>query len=577
MRSISKAKHINIFYTVISLFSLCLFSKYSLAQEEQFSVDYNIDYVVKEDGETNITHEAVITNLQNDVIPTTYTFSAKQLKIYDINAEANGEQATPKTEDKDKETFVSVVIGKNIIGEGRQNKINLSYKTKSIATKSGKIWNIYIPRIQIPDKSTMYNVKLTLPKSFGSKIYLSPTPVIEKTEGDNNTYYFTKESFKSTGIIAAFGDYQPVNFKLKYQIKNLSIFPSIEEIALPPDIEGSQTVSYKKIEPKPIKVKLDGDGNIIASYVLGPKKDLEIEAIGTARMYGKQINPDFGRNFESIPKDIVKKYTTSQKFWETESPYVVELASKLKDKSMNVTKNAEKIYDFISKNIKYDFKAIENGLVERKGAEAVLSQEGQWTCMEYTDLFIATARAMGIPAREINGYAFTFDDENTPISINLNGGDFLHSWAEFYDPFYGWVQIDPTWGATSGLDYFTKLDTNHFSFVVKGIDSEYPYPAGTYRFSDNEKLIEVALSQSTANEEFVPNLIFEKVFNYNLVKLLSKNIKVRAENIGMVSAYNVVGKTIPPGGNIFVYMEKGTEKISYEDMNGNKFEKAIEK
>ena len=117
--------------------------------------------------------------------------------------------------------------------------------------------------------------------------------------------------------------------------------------------------------------------------------------------------------------------------------------------------------------------------------------------MEFTDSFIAIARAMGIPAREINGYAYAGEGENKPISIGFKSGDVLHAWPEFYDPAFGWVAIDPTWGATSGLDYFTRLDTNHFVFVIKGQDSVYPLPAGAYKIDGSEKQVEVAHSLKT--------------------------------------------------------------------------------
>ncbi len=559
--------------TLISV--ILLFSKRAIAQSEQFLVDYDLSYDIGLDGETTIIHKTVITNLQNDAIPTTYSFSAKQLKIYDIKATTNGKEAKPKIEEKDGDTLISVVIQNNAIGDGRQNEISMEYKTKSIASKSGKIWNIYIPKIQVPETSTLYNVKLAIPSEFGPKIYLSPTPVIEKMEDEKNFFYFTKETFISTGIAAAFGDYQPVNFKLKYQVKNNSILPSIKEIALPSDIKEYQSVSYERIEPQPRKIKMDGDNNVIAFYILGPKKQIEIEVIGTSRLYGKQINPDFGRDFSGISPDLVKKYTTPQKYWETESPLVQEVATEIKDKNLNVSKNAQKIYNFINNNLTYDFEAIEKGLTERKGAEVVLQKEGSWACMEFTDLFIALARAMGIPAREINGYAFTFDDNDKPISINLNSGDYLHSWAEFYDPFYGWVQVDPTWGATSGIDYFTKLDTSHFAFVTKGVDSEFPYPAGTYRFSENEKLIEVALSQTTVDEDFKPILEFKKIINLNPIQAIKGKIKINVKNKGKVNAYQVEGKTIPFGDSINIFVDKGKESIEFKDINGKDYSQEI--
>jgi len=545
--------------------------------ESQFSVDYSIEYNVNEAGETLVNQSATITNLKNDSIPTTYTFAARQLKIYDVSAETNGNESKTKVEEKNDETLISITIENYAIGEGRQNKINLKYKTKSIANKTGNIWNIYIPKIQIPDSTTQYNVKLSIPASFGPEIYLSPTPVIEKQEGVNNTFYFTKETFNTTGISAAFGQFQPLNFRLKYQLKNTTILPSLKEIALPMDIKNMQNVSYQNINPKPLKIKTDKDGNFIALYILSPKKSVEIEVTGTAKLFGRQINPDFGRSFSDIPKDLIRKYTKEQKYWEVESPYVQKLSQQLKDDKLNIIKNAQKIYQFITQNLTYNFNALDLGLVERKGAEAALVQKGSWTCMEFTDLFIATSRAMGIPAREINGYAFTSEGNNKPLSINLKGGGMLHSWAEFYDPYYGWIQVDPTWGTTSGIDYFSKLDTNHFSFVIKGLSSEYPFPAGAYRYSDNEKLIETALSQSVPEDSFIPKIAVKRVINLNLIEIIKGNRKYKVTNVGGVFVYNLQGKILPLGigRSVTIYIHKDVNELKFENLNEIKYSKTL--
>ena len=555
----------------VSLTFLLITSQRVFAEDQQFKIDYNISYTVDERGETSVEQQANITNLRNDVIPTNYTFSAKQLKIYEVKAETNGKYTVPKVETKEDETFVSVTIANYSIGEGQQNKIKIIYKTKDIASKSGEIWNVYIPKIQIPDSTVLYNVKLSIPESFGKKIYLSPTPVIEDKQNNSNIYYFTKESFSLSGIIGAFGDYQPLNFKLKYHLKNLIFLPEIKEIALPPDIKEMQSVSYNTINPKPLKIRQDTDGNFIAYYIVAPFRDLNIEVTGTAKIYGKQINPDLGGNFEELPKDMIRKYTKKQKYWETDSPYIQKLANDLKDKNINVAKNAQKIYTFISNNLTYNFDALNKGLVERQGAEKALIQKGSWTCMEFTDLFIATARSMGIPAREINGYAFTFEERGKPISINLRSGDLLHSWAEFYDPFYGWVQIDPTWGTTSGIDYFTKLDNNHFAFVIKGKSSEYPYPAGTYRLTDDEKLIDVAVAQNIYDENFKPKIEVKKALNLNPVMLIKGMKKISIKNTGGVFVYNLNGKNIPVGGSLNVYLDKNDKEIEFQDVNGNNY------
>jgi len=148
-------------------------------------------------------------------------------------------------------------------------------------------------------------------------------------------------------------------------------------------------------------------------------------------------------------------------------------------------------------SLDYDFDVIQKDYVQRNGALKALNKEVPAACMEFTDLFITLARSAGIPARELNGYAINvYQNVSLPLSIKLKSGDFLHSWPEYYDPNFGWVPVDPTWGNTSQLDFFSKLDNSHFAFVIKGRDSEYPLPAGFYRTDDNKKLVEVDISEN---------------------------------------------------------------------------------
>jgi transglutaminase-like putative cysteine protease len=112
--------------------------------------------------------------------------------------------------------------------------------------------------------------------------------------------------------------------------------------------------------------------------------------------------------------------------------------------------------------------------------------------LEFTDLFVALARANGIPARSIEGYAHTENDKLRPLSLVK---DVLHAWPEYYDDKkHTWVMVDPTWGnTTGGTDYFEVFD--HIVFVRKGIDSTYPIPAGGYKFTADSKDIDLSFGK----------------------------------------------------------------------------------
>lgn len=169
-----------------------------------------------------------------------------------------------------------------------------------------------------------------------------------------------------------------------------------------------------------------------------------------------------------------EQYLKDNAFWQTSNKEIKKLALELK--------TPYEIYKYVVNNLKYDFQRVALGK-PRMGALDVLKNPSSAVCLEFTDLFIAIARAAGIPAREINGFAYTRNSKERPLSLVK---DVLHAWPEYYDQeIETWVMVDPTWeNTTGGVDYFYTLDFDHFAFVIKGVNSTYPIPAGAYKISN---------------------------------------------------------------------------------------------
>jgi len=233
---------------VIAAIAVALSPVANAQTEENFIINYDIRYDIQDSGEALVTQNTTITSLKNDVVPTTYSFKTKYLDIYDIVAQTNGKKTEARKETPGKnETVITVPFSTYSIGEGKQNIVTMSYKTKGIASRIGDVWNIYIQGIDAPETTTVYNIVLSVPVSMGPKIFVSPAPATEKFENGKNNYYFTKESFSSKGVTAAFGKYQSLNFRIKYQLDNNRILGSVYEVALPPDIQNTQQVRYDSI------------------------------------------------------------------------------------------------------------------------------------------------------------------------------------------------------------------------------------------------------------------------------------------------------------------------------------------
>ncbi len=572
-----------LYFALISVFAgLMLWSDQVNAQsntEPIFDVEYNIRYEIKETAETSVFQSVGIINRQTDVIPTNYTLSINQMSVYDAKAFMDGDELETKLEQENSTYKIKTKFEQQAIGEGKKTQFDIEYKTKDIASQVGKIWNINIPKVEMSNNTKLYNIELLVPKSFGPMIFVSPTPSDIEELANLTIFRFSKDQLKNVGISASFGSYQLVNFRLRYQLQNPSSFSSYYEIALPPDLKQRQQVIFHQLKPTPTKMFVDEDGNFIARYKLKAKEQMDVEFIGAAKIFGRQINPTFGGEFEKIPQKIKTAYTKPDTYWEVESSEIQKIAESLKDKNANVTLNAQKAYEFTVAKLQYDFDLGNKETVVRKGAKQALNEPVKAACMEFTDLFIAIARAMGIPARELNGYAIANDISNAPLSVNLRGGDYLHAWPEFYDPIYGWIAVDPTWGNTSKVDYFTKLDTNHFVFSVKGLDSEFPAPAGSYKYDEKNKQVEVDFAQDTLQKTEKYDLRLTKLISLNPLKMFSKEQLYRVENTGNVTIYNPNNNDsiILPNGSALIYIENSKSYISYEDFIGSRYTAALPK
>ena len=564
-----KFKACIIILVVVALFNIPVSAK------ESFLTDYNITYNIDPTGIAEVKHIVTITNLETDVIATSYTLGLKQMDIYDVSAtDEKGKLDITQRQDGD-QTNLDIKINSFTIGEGRQNSITILYKSKFVANKSGEVWNINIPRSQAATSTTTYHITLVVPKTFGPKIFVSPTPSTEKSDNDVTTYSFAAEITKGQNIAASFGEYQVLNYRIRYQISNPNLFTSNYEIALPPTINGTQVVAYENLNPTPNRTYVDSDGNYMAVYKIKPKKTLEIELKGSSKLTSKQMNPLLGGKFSDLPKSLVKKYTEKREFWETDNAQIKQIAKDLRDSNLTVAENASKIYSYIIDNYSYDFGIAKKDFVDRKGATKALNDKAEWGCMEFTDSFIAIARAMGIPAREINGYAITTTESLKPISVTLKSGDLLHAWPEFYDPKLGWIQIDPTWGDTSNTDYFTKLDTNHFAFVIKGDKSDYPLPAGTYRTSNLEKLVEVGFSQVGNTSKFKSDFSAKKLFTWNIFELITGKQTYKITNVGKVALFYANDKTLMPSKSANIYVPRRSKSLMLKDAFGGEITKLL--
>ena len=121
------------------------------------------------------------------------------------------------------------------------------------------------------------------------------------------------------------------------------------------------------------------------------------------------------------------------------TPYLVELANKIKGDEVNPLKIAKKVYDYITENVNYSY--LRDYLYIDQIPEYVL-KNGKGDCGAQALSFITLCRILKVPAKWESGLR---------VGPNI---DSIHDWAQIYVAPYGWIPVDLTdgGGARRNLD-----------------------------------------------------------------------------------------------------------------------------
>jgi transglutaminase-like putative cysteine protease len=527
---------------------------------KEFSSFYKATYRFANSAEAFVTQEVSLVNQTADYYVSEYSLSLLGSQIDSIEAFDKVGPIKVKTQVKDETTIISLPFNEKVVGKGKVLSFILKYRCGGLAKKEGNLWQISIPRLAKEDEIDEYELFLKIPIEFGKIAFVNPNPREEKVIDNFYQLRFTKDDLLSYGAWVTVGQYQTFDFVLNYDLSNPSTSTRTEKIALPPDT-NRQTVYYQSLEPEPLDLETDADGNWLALYRLGANEKLKVQAQGKVNLFFQDKR---GQGSESEFKE--SDFLAATKNWPADDPKIKELALSLKTPTA--------IYRYVIDNLNYDYQSIKEGAV-RKGALGALENPQQAICTDFTDLFIALCRAADIPSRELAGYAYT---DNPKLKDLAEENDLLHSWAEYYDQQkHEWVMVDPTWEQTSGgLDFFNKFDMAHFVFVIHGESDTLPPSPGAYKDEKNlEKQVFVTLSQESVTKtpksfslvKIKPSAIFS--LKNNLVEVEMKNdsgFSVNNEIILLEGAKaepnEWLFKSIPPYSHFkFTFTLKPTEQI----------------
>jgi hypothetical protein len=504
--------------TLLSALSLII-PPYTIASVD-FHIDSRTEYRIQEDGKTKVTNHITIENTKPGIYASTYNLNLENIEVVSPRVIENNVILPANVSKSGNTTTLTVNFSKPVVGSGNKRNVVIEYQVDTFAEKRGEVWEISIPGLSRPDSFRKYEVTLIVPTSFGKKAYMSPVPIQIEETNQELVYTYDKNSFENTGITAGFGKFQVFSFVLNYHLENPLQNKTKTQIALPPDT-AFQQVHYDSILPSPDKVEMDEDGNWLAFYTLSPREKLDITAAGFVQIFNQP------RLFRPMSAKSTLTNLRPTFYWQSTDTKIKELA--------RTYSTPKEIYDFVVNYLSYDYEKVKSTPV-RLGAINAIANPTNAVCTEFTDLFIAIARAAGIPAREINGFAYTENPQIQPLSLVA---DVLHSWPEYYSvSSNAWIPIDPTWGSTTnGVDFFENFDLRHFAFVIHGKDDRLPYPAGSYKLGATpQKDVFVNFAELPAERD---TKIQIKHRLEGIFSPFSRKLHISIENQGPRAVYNL--------------------------------------
>ncbi len=203
-------------------------------------------------------------------------------------------------------------------------------------------------------------------------------------------------------------------------IKNLELNLSL------PQRTGWQLPDYS------VTTEKDIEGNIFAAIKKTNPSNPFRYAVSTSVLTKARITDSLPDAYE-IPKEYMQ-YIESTDNIQCQDQNIESKAREITENSTTEFEKLARIAVWVHENLEYErsFTGME------KDALWVLNNK-KGVCAEYTSLFVAMARSIGIPTKYVSGYSYT-----------EKSGWMGHAWAESY--IGEWVPFDPTWMEAGHLD-----------------------------------------------------------------------------------------------------------------------------
>jgi len=211
------------------------------------------------------------------------------------------------------------------------------------------------------------------------------------------------------------------------------------------NISVPSSTPYQIVEAGEL-MKFDSDGNahllISASNPPNPftySKKITVQSVA-------RTTPSLPDSY-SVPSDY-QQFISATSRTQSSNAIMRKLAENITASAQTPFEKVALLAIYVNRNMKYDERMV------GQEKDALWVQQNMYgVCTEYSTLFTALARSIGIPVRYVSGYVYS-DKFSSWMG---------HSWAEAY--IGKWVPVDPTWFEVGSLDAMHIEESRHAEFI----------------------------------------------------------------------------------------------------------------
>ena len=319
------------------------------------------------------------------------------------------------------------------------------------------IESLFKQGLKIGEKRDFHIFSFDLLKPVKAELEVEKQDTLTYQSEEQQVYVLRQKLDMMNGLtIKAWVDPDGVNYKTETPLMGLSMITTKtdKETALG-GIEEVDVVLKTRIlpsgkHPTPNAKNFEADvklitGNITDAIMSTSQQKLALNDKQSGKLF-IQVPTVVAEDCPDLPiQNAETKFLGASAYIQTDAPAIRAKAEEILDGERNSWRAAEKLCEWVHTSI------TETKMSGGFGSSLTALETLSGDCTEHTVLFIALARAAGIPARICSGIVFSKD------------AFYYHFWPEVYVG--RWVQMDPTFGQNIA-------DANHIQLGGSTLESD---------------------------------------------------------------------------------------------------------